>query len=78
MQGAREKIVFQMDSTTGGEAGVAVGQTTAARKGRANRALSAGVWADADEATLLKVGWPSLAGALAASGVAQHHDAGGG
>lgn len=70
LQGAREKIVFQMDSTVGGEAGVAVGQTNAARKGRANRALSAGVWADADEATLLKVGWPSLAGALAAAGVA--------
>ncbi len=55
LQGAREKIVFQMDSATSGEAGVAVGQTNAARKGRGNRALSAGVWADADEASILKV-----------------------
>ena len=55
LQGAREKIVFQMDSAAGSEAGVAVGQTNAARKGRGNRALSAGVWADADEASLIKV-----------------------
>jgi len=55
LQGTREKIVFQMDSGASAELGVAVGQTNAGRKGRTNRALSAGVWAEEDEATLLKV-----------------------
>lgn len=55
LQGAREKIVFQMDSSGAAEAGVAVGQTHAGRKDRANRQLSAGVWADADEADIFKV-----------------------
>ena len=55
VQGAREKIVFQMDSAASAEPGVAVGQTHSGRKGRENRGLSAGVWADEDEATLLKV-----------------------
>ena len=54
VQGAREKVVFQMDAVGNGDAGVAVGQTNARRKGRENRALSAGVWADASEADLLK------------------------
>jgi len=55
VQGAREKTVFQMDSAASAEPGVAVGQSHGGRKGRGNRNLSAGVWADADEAALLKV-----------------------
>ena len=55
VQGARDKTVFQMTSVSSAEPGVAVGQSHGGRKGRGNRNLSAGVWADADEATLLKV-----------------------
>ncbi len=47
--------MFQMDSSGAAEAGVAVGQTHTGRKGRENRELSAGVWAEEDEARIFKV-----------------------
>ena len=47
--------MFQMDSSGAAEAGVAVGQTHMGRKGRENRELSAGVWAEEDEAKIFKV-----------------------